>query len=102
MKKIEFIWRHLLDSYLDNHQSVFRQQDLANLFRLSSSTVSLALQPLRELGAVKVDIRGFEIIDFDKILYHWANHRRLSSDLVSQVRVNLPLLEIEGQLPASS
>jgi len=102
MKKIEFIWRHLLNSYLDSRQSTFRQQGLATLFHLSSSTVSLALQPLRELGAVKVNSRGFEITDFDKILYHWANHRRLSSDLTTHIHVNLPILEIEGCLPNGS
>ncbi len=102
MKKIEFIWRHLLDSYLDSRLSAFRQQDLASHFHLSSSTANLALKPLRELGAVRVHKRGFEITDFHKILYHWANHRRLSADLVAQIRVNLPVMEIEGRLPDGS
>lgn len=102
MKKIEFIWRHLLDSYLDHHRVTWRQQDLAKVFNLSSSTVNLALKPLRELGAVQVGKRGFEITDWEKILYHWANHRRLTADITHQVRVNLPILEIEGRLPDGS
>lgn len=99
MKKIEFIWRHLLTTGLKKGQNSFRQQDLANIFSISSSTVNLALQPLRELGAIKVGKRGFEIVGSEKILYHWANHRRLMTDLHSQVRVNLPVSEIEGSLP---
>ena len=97
MQKIEFIWRHLLDKYLESRQSFFRQQDLAARFHLSSSTVNLAVKPLRELGAIKVGGRGFEILNPDKILYHWASHHRLVPQI--QLRVNLPILEIEGRLP---
>ncbi len=99
MKKIEFIWRHLLDSYLDHRQVSWRQQDLAKIFHLSTSTVNLSLKPLRELGAIRVGKRGFEVADWEKILYHWANHRRPSVDISSQFRVSLPILEIEGLLP---
>src|SRR3989344_2651837 len=100
MKKIEFIWRHLLHQTLENRQTFFRQQDLAGHFRLSSSTVNLALKPLRLLSAVKVGGRGFTVIDAEKILYHWASHHRLSPDL--SLRVNLPVLEVEGRLPPGS
>lgn len=102
MKKIEYIWRQLLDSYLDRRQITWRQQGLARDFRLSSSTVNLALKPLRELGAVRVGKRGFEIVDWEKILYHWANHRRLAADILAQSRVDLPIREIEGQLPGDA
>ena len=102
MKKIEFIWRHLLDSYLDHRQVSWRQQDLAQVFGLSSSTVNLSLKPLRELGGVRVGKRGFEIADWEKILYHWANHRRVTADVAAQIRVNIPILEIEGRLPGGS
>lgn len=98
MKKNEFIWRHLLIQTL-NQQNVFQQQALASLFKVSSSTVNSAVKPLRELGGVKVEKRGFQVIDYEKILFHWANHRRLSTDIKFQLRVNLPILEIEGRLP---
>lgn len=99
MKKIEFIWRHLLVQALEHQHIRFQQQALAHQFHLSSSTVNLALQPLRQLGAVRVGGRGFEIADFEKILYHWANHRRLEPDIRLRLHVNLPILEIEGRLP---
>lgn len=98
MKKNEFIWRHLLIQTL-NHQNIFQQQALASLFKVSSSTVNLAIKPLRELGGIKVEKRGFQVIDYEKILFHWANHRRLSTDVKFQLCVNLSILEIEGRLP---
>lgn len=100
MKKVEFIWRHLLYYSLEQGQSRFQQQALAGLFGLSSSTVNLALHPLRDLGAVRIGGRGFEVVDPEKILYHWANHHRLLPSL--HLRVNLPVLEIEGRLPPDS
>jgi len=100
MKKIEFVWRHLLNERLTHHQNSFRQQDLADLLGLSSSTVNLALRPLRATGAVRISKRGFEIADLEKILFHWANHHQL----VPQLHLHLPLppQEIEGQLPDGS
>lgn len=97
MKKIEFIWRHLLFEAVENHHPTFRQQDLARQFDMSSSTVNAALRPLRELAAVKIGGRGGHVTTAEKILYHWANHRRLNPQI--STRVNLPVLEIEGLLP---
>lgn len=102
MKKIEFIWRHLLFECIEKRNIRFRQQDLAKLFAISSSTVNLALSPLRKLGAVKIGGRGFEITDYEKILYHWANHRNLSEQIALRMRVSLPIHEIEGLLPEGS
>lgn len=97
MKKIEYIWRHLLHQALEKREFSFGQQALAQHLGLSSSTVNLALKPLRQLGAVRIGKRHSEVIDPEKILYHWANHRRLQP--ISQAHVNLPILEIEGLLP---
>lgn len=102
MKKIEFIWRHILFKTIEEHNNRFHQQELATLFRISSSTVHLALTPLRALGAVRVGGRGFEVVDAEKVLYHWANHRRLQFEIYSQARVRLPIKEIEGMLPKES
>lgn len=99
MKKIEYIWRHLLYQALEKREYSFGQQKLATIFGLSSSTVNLALRPLRQLGAVRIGKRHSKVVDPEKILYHWANHRRLMADVSSQLRVNLPVLEIEGRLP---
>ena len=102
MKKIEFVWRHILYKTIEERIISFRQQELAVMFGISSSTVHLALDPLRALGAVRVGGRGFEVIDAEKILYHWANHRRLEHDIAQQARIRLPLKEIESMLPEES
>ena len=102
MKKIEFIWRHLLFEAVEKGQPSFRQQDLSVLFHISSSTVNLALVPLRSFGAVKVGGRGFEVIDAEKLLFHWANHRLMPGHVTESLRVALPVREIEQQLPAGS
>ncbi len=102
MKKIEYVWRHLLNRSLHHQAGLVRQQELAQILGLSSSTVNLALKPLRELGAVRVSKKGVEVAEAEKILYHWANHRRLLADVAVQFRVNLPITEIEGRLPGQT
>lgn len=99
MKKIEFIWREILYQTIEKRQTRFQQQALASLFRISSSTVNAALAPLRELGAIDVGGRGFAVIDYEKILYHWANHRSLRHDTALRLSISLSIQEIEGFLP---
>ncbi len=102
MKKIEYIWRELLIQTLEKRETVFGQQVLTAKFGLSSSTVNLALSPLRKLGAVHIGRRHSEVADYEKILYHWANHRNLETDIAVKLRVSLPIMEIEGRLPGDS
>lgn len=98
MKKIEFIWRHVLYETIEKRVTSFRQQELAAYFGISSSTVNAAIAPLRRLGALEVGGRGFAVTDYEKILYHWANHRRLTADIARQLHVRMPVREIESQL----
>ena len=102
MKKNEFIWRHLLFEVIEKRTIRFQQQELATLFSVSSSTVNAALIPIRRLGGIRVGGRGFDIVDYEKILYHWANVRQLSKDVAFSFRLNEPVREIEGQLPPDS
>lgn len=102
MKKIEYIWRELLIQTLEKRKLAFGQQALAAQFGISSSTVSLALSPLRKLGAVRIGKRHSEVMDYEKILYHWANHRSLEKDVYTKLRINLPIMEIEGRLPGDA
>ena len=97
MKKIEYVWNHLLYEALEKRNFSFGQQELAQELHLSSSTIHLAIQPLRRMGAVRIGKRHSEVIDAEKILYHWANRHRLQPTL--QMSVNLPVTEIEGLLP---
>jgi len=99
MKKIELIWRHILFETIEKKHSRFQQQQLATHFSVSSSTVNAALAPLRRLGAVRVGGRGFDVIDYEKILYHWANIRRFHRDIAFSFRLSHPIQDVEGQLP---
>lgn len=100
MKKIELIWREILTMALESHQSYFSQKQLAQNFKLSGSLVFHALKKPRSLGAIKVGGRGFELVDWEKLLFLWATERNLKKDLVYQTFADLPVLEIEGLMPA--
>lgn len=102
MKKIELIWRHILFETVEHRQLRFQQQELAHMYKISSSTVNAALTPLRRLGGVRVGGRGFIVTDYEKILYHWANHRDMEKDIMLRASVRLSVHEIEGQLPPGS
>ncbi|MDP1722604.1 MAG: helix-turn-helix domain-containing protein [Candidatus Gottesmanbacteria bacterium] len=102
MKKIEYVWRELLYRTIEQRKPVFGQQELAAMLGLSSSTVNLALAPLRRLGAVTIGKRHSEVIDYEKILYHWANHRAFSHDIKASLHLDIPVREIEGRLPTGT
>ena len=94
MKKIELIWREILDAGLKN--SIFEQKELAKKFGFSTSTVHAAISPLRLIGGVEVAGRNFKLINFEKLLMFWATHRNLQKDILYQTHVDLPVFEIEG------
>lgn len=77
----------------------FTQKDLAVKFGFSLSTVFNALKAPRATGAIKVTGRNFRIIDIEKLLYLWATVRNIKKDIIYRVRVDLPPMEIEGQMP---
>lgn len=99
MKKIEIIWRELLWQVLEKKNNRFVQQELAERFGFSTSTVFQSLIPLRRLGAVRVGGREFGVEDPEKVLLHWANRRQLGKDLLWRTRTGLPVAEIEKLMP---
>ena len=102
MKKIETVWCQLLYDGLEKRQLRFQQRGLAEKLAISLSTVNHALKDLRRMGGVRVGGKGGEIVDVEKILMHWANHRRLENDVVFTLMVKEPVLEVEGILPPGS
>jgi len=42
------------------------------------------------------------VMDFEKILMHWANQRKMSSDIEFELEVKTGVLETEGLLPFGS
>lgn len=94
MKKIEIIWRDILEEA--KNTNTFEQKLLAKKYSFSTSTVFAALLPLRNIGAVTVTGRNFRVVNLEKILIFWATHRNLKKDITYQTHVDLPVLEIEG------
>lgn len=94
MKKIELIWREILET--GTKDQTFEQKQLAVKFGFSTSTVFAAIKPLRDLGAITVTGRNFRITNLEKILLFWATHRNLTRDIIYQTHVDLPVMEIEG------
>lgn len=100
MKKIEIIWREILETGVRN--PVFEQQALAAKYGMSTSTVFASLFPLRAIGAVAVGGRNFRATNLEKILLFWATHRKLERDIIYQTRVDEPVFEIEGLVPEAT
>lgn len=99
MKKIEIIWRELLFQAIEKRSRQFTQKEIAKRFGFSTSTVFQALKVPRKMGAVRVTGRYFVLEDPEKLLYHWASVRNLEKETIFSTRVNLPVMEIESQMP---
>ncbi len=99
MSKKEIIWREILYQALEQKNRLMTQKDLAAKFGFSLSTVFNALKAPRQIDAIKVSGRDFKIADVEKFLYLWATARNLKKDIIYQTRADLPVVEIEGQMP---
>jgi hypothetical protein len=73
---------------------------LAERFQLSTSMVSHALQPLRELGIISIGKTSSQLVDAERLLFFWATRRNLKQEIIYQTWSPLPPLETEASLPA--
>ncbi len=101
MRKIEYIWRELLIKTIDLRQPEFTLTELADRFHLSTSMVSHALVPLRELKMVKIGKIRSEIVDVERLLYFWATRRNYQKDLIYQTYSPESISEIEASMPGN-
>lgn len=99
MKKTETVYREILYQAIEKENRSLTQAALARKLKISLSTVNLAITPLARTGAVTVKKRGLDIREPRKILYHWASARNLGKDVIYQTRVNVPVREIEKNMP---
>lgn len=102
MRKIETIWHHLLYCALEEKRYKWTQQELANEFKFSLSTVNHALAVPSQMGAVRKTSKFFVLQDFDKLLYYWASLRKLEADVIYQTYWESGVAEIEGLIPPNS
>lgn len=99
MKKKEIIWREILYQGIEQKKFDFTQQELAQKYQFSLSTVFNAIKVLRPSGIITVHGRGFKLINIEKFLYLWGTARRLSKDIIYQTHYPAEALEIEAQMP---
>ncbi len=99
MKKIEYVWRELLDRVIEENNNQFTILEIANKYQLSTSVVNYSLSPLRELNIVKIGkIKSF-IIDWERLLFFWATRRSLKKDIIYSTYSNLSVYDREGLMP---
>lgn len=99
MLKIELIWRELLYRAIEKKQPDFTITELAGRFSLSTSVVSHALLPLRELKMVEVGKISSRVTDSEKLLYFWATRRRVEKDIIYRTFSPEALFDIEAAMP---
>lgn len=96
MTKKEIIWRHILIRALEKKQPTFTQKEIAQYFKISTSTVFNALKAPRKLGAVEVTGRFFRLTDAEKLLILWATMRNITKDIQYSTYVPGFTAKIEG------
>ncbi len=99
MKKSEIVLRELLYQSIEQKNRVLTQAELARTLKLSLSVVNKIVKLLEKMGAVEIRQRSLHIADIKKILYYWASIRNLPKDVIYSTRVELPVKEIEKQMP---
>lgn len=96
MLKIEYIWRELLDRVVEKQNPDFTMTELAKKFSLSTSVVSHALSPLRNLNIVKINKTSSKVVDWERLLFFWATRRNLKKDIIYSTSSSLPVFDREG------
>lgn len=99
MLKKELIWREILDKIFSEGIFTFTQKGLSEKIRCSLSTVNHALRLPREVGAIKVSGRNFQVVDKEKFLLLWASHRRLNREVVYKTNAEGGVQTLEGLMP---
>jgi hypothetical protein len=98
MKKHEIVYREIACAYVDGVRR-FTQLGLSKKLGMSISTVNGAVSKLAGINAVRVKLRYFEVIDFERLLMFWTTHHSTAKEVVYSARVDMPVGKIEGSLP---
>lgn len=100
MLKIEYVWRELLDRTIEKRNPDFTITELAKKYALSTSVVSHALIPLRNLNIVKINKTSSKVADWERLLFFWATRRNLKKDIIYSTFSPSPVFNGEGLMPA--
>ncbi|MBI4154713.1 winged helix-turn-helix domain-containing protein [Candidatus Woesearchaeota archaeon] len=101
MKRIEQVYNKILEEAIENKNYKLTQKSLSEELKISLSTVNYAIKPLRNMGAIKVNLKNFDMINIKKMLYYWASIRNIEKDIIYRTRINNGVGEIEKQMPNS-
>ncbi len=99
MKKAEQVYREILHQSMEKNNKVLKQSELSKKLGFSLSTINLAVKKLERMSAVRIGKMNLKVIDIKKILYLWASMRNLEKDIIYQTRAEMPVREIEKNLP---
>ena len=99
MKKIELVYKKILDELIENQNKVFTQSNIAKTLKISLSTVNHALSSLKQMNAIKVKPNSFEIVSPKKILFYWASIRNVEKDIIYKTRYSFEVAQIEKNMP---
>lgn len=99
MKKIELVYREIIDQAIENKNKILTQSELSKKLNVSLSTVNHALKPLIKMNSIEIKQRCFNVTDVKKILYYWASIRNIEKDIIYSTRVDLTAREIEKNMP---
>ena len=99
MKKIELVYREILYQAMEKRNRKLTQAGLAKSLHISLSTVNHAMKPLKSMGAVRIRLRNFEVVDIRKILFYWASIRNLEKDIIYKTRAEGSASDMEKRMP---
>ncbi len=100
MKKIELVYKKIIEELMENKNKKLTQAEIARALRISLSTVNLAISHLKKMNAVRIKKRNFEIVNGKKILLYWASIRNLNKDITYKTRVEMDVVDIEKIMPS--
>lgn len=101
MNKKEIIWREILHQVVENKKTEFTQKELSSRFGFSLSNVFNSLKVPRQMGAIRVGGRSFEVQDIEKFLYLWATYRNLEKEIIYETNSDFSARETERSLHSS-
>ncbi len=102
MMRKEELYLYITTKFMEDHIYTFTQKGLAQKLDMSISVIHNALQPLREMGAITVNNRDFQVFDLEKILVYWATIRRINKEIVYSTFVAESIETIESTMPGNS
>ena len=97
--RTDAVFRELLRGTMEEKAVRFTVRGLAESTGVPPSTVSHALRPLKGMGAIKMERRGFRVVNARKALLYWCSARDLPASVVYSTRLEMRVEEIEGMVP---